>query len=294
MADAIPGPPAYLPNVVDWKVFLTDYPPGTRGSVDGAVEEVGTDGRPKISVPELQLECDGTCQGMSYCGGVIRGVGELFPGPGRQQAWDAVLYYCCRKCRAPVKSYAVRVEGDDSVLRTVPTPTAAKLAEWPPFCFRTPSKVNSLIGPDRAFFFKGRKAESDGLGVGAFAYYRRIVEDQKNRLLDEIIRVARRTNARPETISRLEAAKAESQFSKAVDMVKDAVPQSLLIKGHNPLTLLHSALSRNLHRASDAECLQVARDIRVILFELADRLGQALKDERELNDALARLLTADS
>lgn len=126
--------------------------------------------------------------------------------------------------------------------------------------------------------------------MGAFAYYRRSVEGQKNRLLDEIIRVARRTNAPSEAISRLEAAKKETQFSKAVDMVKGAVPQSLLIKSHNPLTLLHSALSRNLHGASDEECLKVAHDIRVVLFELADRLGQALKDEQELNDALSRLL----
>ena len=38
------------------------------------------------------------------------------------------------------------------------------------------------------------------------------------------------------------------------------------------------------------ECLKVAHDIRVFLFELADKIGQALKDDREINDALARLL----
>jgi hypothetical protein len=193
-----------------------------------------------------------------------------------------------------VKSYAIRVQGDESTLRSLPTADMAKLTEWPAFSFLTPSRVNSLIGPDRELFFKGRKAEADGLGVGAFAYYRRILEDQKARLLGEIIRVARKTNAPAEAIARLEAAQGETQFSKAVDMVKDAVPTSLLLKGHNPLTLLYAALSRNLHGASDEECLKVAHDIRIILFALADKLGQALKDEQELNDALSRLLNAGS
>ncbi len=294
MADATPPPAASLPSVVEWRRFLTDYPPGTRASVEGVTVKLNPVGRPTISAPDLQLYCDGVCQGLSYCEGEVRANGLLFPGPGQQKAWDAILYYCCQKCRTPVKSYAIRVQGDESTLRSLPTADMAKLTEWPAFSFLTPSRVNSLIGPDRELFFKGRKAEADGLGVGAFAYYRRILEDQKARLLGEIIRVARKTNAPAEAIARLEAAQGETQFSKAVDMVKDAVPTSLLLKGHNPLTLLYAALSRNLHGASDEECLKVAHDIRIILFALADKLGQALKDEQELNDALSRLLNAGS
>jgi hypothetical protein len=206
---------------------------------------------------------------------------------------DAILCYACSKCQTPLKSYAVRLIGDKSALYGA-TVDAAKVGEWPPFSFQTPSKVVSLIGPDRDLFFKGRKAESEGLGVGAFAYYRRIVEDQKTRLFDEIIRVARRISSPPEVIAQLESAQLETQFSKAVDMVKDAIPQSLFINGNNPLTLLHRALSRNLHGASDEECLKVAHDIRIVLFELAESLGRALRDERELNDAVSRLLNPDA
>jgi hypothetical protein len=72
------------------------------------------------------------------------------------------------------------------------------------------------------------------LGIGAFAYYRRIIEDQKNRLLDDIIKVARRTNAPDEAIAALEAAKNEKQFHKAVEQVKDAVPSSLSSEGTTP------------------------------------------------------------
>jgi hypothetical protein len=72
------------------------------------------------------------------------------------------------------------------------------------------------------------------------------------------------------------------------------MPQILLINGHNPLTLLHSALSGGLHDQSDEECLALATSIRVIMTELAERLGQALKDEAELNAAVSQLLSANA
>jgi hypothetical protein len=286
MADV--SPTAYLPKDVDWREMLRDYPPGTRGSVRDAVQrsDIGT---PQIAAPELQLFCGNCSQEPSYCRGSVRAVGRFFPGPST--AMDAILAYQCRRCEAEVRSYAVRIITPDLPVKDIRTVDAAKLAEWPSFSPPTPSKLNSLIGPDRELFFKGRASESQGLGVGAFAYYRRIVEDQKRRLLDAIIEVARRTNVSTETINLLERAKSETQFSRAVDMVRDAVPPTLFIKGRNPLTILHAALSRNLHGASDAECLKDAHAVRVVLCEFAEKLGEALKDQRELDEAINRLQT---
>jgi len=137
---------------------------------------------------------------------------------------------------------------------------------------------------------KGRQCENHGLGIGAFTYYRRVVESHKDQILGEIIRVSKKLGAPPEKIKALENAQRETQFSKALASVKDALPPVLLINGQNPLTLLHRALSKGVHQLSDEECLQIAHDVRVVLVELADRLGQALKDEAELNAAISRLM----
>jgi len=84
---------------------------------------------------------------------------------------------------------------------------------------------------------------------------------------------------------------ATRQFSKAIDQVKSAIPQVLLIDGqHNPLTLLHTALSEGLHDHSDEECLEIAQDIRLVLTELAERASTALREEAELEKSVARLL----
>jgi hypothetical protein len=113
---------------------------------------------------------------------------------------------------------------------------------------------------------------------------------KKNRILDRIISVAEKLSSPSGSITALKQARVESQFSKSVELAKDAIPQSLLINGHNPLTLLHSALSAGLHDQTDERCLEIAHDIRVVLIELSDRLTQALKDERELTEALSRLM----
>ena len=62
------------------------------------------------------------------------------------------------------------------------------------------------------------------------------------------------------------------------------------VRGHNPMTLLYQALSDGLHAKTDGECLESAHDIRVVLFEFADRLGQALKDDAELVASIGRLM----
>ena len=156
----------------------------------------------------------------------------------------------------------------------------------------TPARLIKLLGPDRETFLKGRRCENQGLGIGAFAYYRRVVENQKNRILDEIIKVSKKINAPQEAINILEQAKLEIQFSKSLTLVKDSIPQILLINGSNPLTLLHSALSEGLHDKTDEHCLEIASSVRIILAELSDRLSQALKDEAELNLAVTRLMNS--
>ncbi len=166
---------------------------------------------------------------------------------------------------------------------------AVKYGEIPAFGPRVPPRVLELIHPNEAFFEQGLRAESQGLGIGAFAYYRRVVENQKDRLFEAIISAAQQTGVAPERIRKLEEAKASFQFTKSVKDFKQLIPDSLLIKGHNPLTLLHIALSGGLHNDSDEECLELARDIRAILTVLAEKHAQAIKSDDEILRAVKHL-----
>lgn len=73
--------------------------------------------------------------------------------------------------------------------------------------------------------------------------------------------------------------------------MKHGLPATLMINGqHNPLTLLHAALSEALHEHTDEGCLELAQNIRVVLTDLADRVSQALKEVSELDSAVAQLM----
>jgi hypothetical protein len=116
-----------------------------------------------------------------------------------------------------------------------------------------------------------------------------VVEDHKNNLIDEIIETCRKIPAAENLIPNLEEARRETQFSKAIKRIGDAIPDALRIDRHNPLTLLHQAISRDLHSASDEECLQAASAIRIVLTELSERVSQITRENSELKTALGKL-----
>jgi hypothetical protein len=267
------------PEVVPWVEFLQERPPGSTVHISGAVKLYDT-GYHELIIPELQLHCpEPTCNATMFFQSQDT-VSSL------TQNWvKRFLTYRCRNCNKYSKMFALAVKlvGDELC-------EAYKFGELPPFGPPLPARVLRLIQPDRELFLSGRRCENQGLGIGAFTYYRRVVENQWARLIDEIIKVAKAINSPQPTIAALESAKSEQQFSKAVKALKDAIPPALLINGHNPLVLLHGPLSQGVHNLPDEECLSLATSIRVVLVELAEKLGQALKDEKELSDAVTKLL----
>jgi hypothetical protein len=184
-----------------------------------------------------------------------------------------------------MKTYAI--EATQSVTEGIAE--VFKYGEDPPFGPPIPSKLISLIGPEKDYFLKGRRAENQGLGIGAFAYYRRVLESQKVRIIDEIIKAAKRLSAKEDILNELNQARSETRFHDALQKVKHALPQAIMLNGHNPLTLLHAALSEGLHAQTDEDCLALATKIRIIMAAFAERLSSALEDTAELNSAVAQL-----
>jgi hypothetical protein len=240
-----------------------------------------------VVTPEIQLYCPSdSCNGTRFYRS--RDENRVYLAG----VWNNdYITYQCANCRTQQKTFALAIfiETASNQPKEAQTVHCYKFGENPPYGPSTPARLISLIGPDRELFLKGRRCENQGLGIGAFVYYRRVVEEQKNRIIDEILKVAHVLSAPPDSILALKNAQKETQFSKAVEDIKEAIPQRLLIAGRNPLSLLHSALSMGLHSQSDEKCLELAKDIRLILAEMSELLGQALKDERELKVAVSRL-----
>lgn len=198
----------------------------------------------------------------------------------------------CRNCCSYRKIFLLSAEfrkwgnqiQDRAILRL------EKLVEYPTH-YRPASKQElSLLGSEREEFFKGLNCERSGLGAAAFLYYRRVVENRRGKIFDQIIKVLKDSpHSYVELIQELESAKSEGQFVKSIDKIKAAFPDSLLISGQNPLKLLYSALSEGVHELSDEDCLECAEDIRVVLLAMSERIDMLLSESKNINSAIARL-----
>ena len=267
--------------------FLESTPPNQRIHISDLVKVTGSSYGGYtyyVRTPEIQLHCDhDNCNGIRF----FRCISGENHNIYTSEFSFFYVTYICSNCQKVEKIFSLAAKVNDSGKGQG---ECYKFGELPTYGPPVASKLMKLIGPDRDEFLKGRRCENQGLGVGSFIYYRRVVENQKNRILGEIIKVANKIGTSQSNIEILEKAIEETQFTKALDMAKNAIPESLLINGHSPIKLLHSALSEGVHALSDEECLEMASSVRIVLGELSERLAQALKDEAELTKALSSLM----
>jgi len=267
---------------IPFKTFLEEYPTGTLQRVSEFCEwRQGISSQPNLvrCAPQLRLYC-------KECDGIRNFMGGWEYGGSVSEERDDFLIYMCRDCgkykkHFCLKSLAIDDKKNGAVL---------KIGEYPSLHIKLPTNLSKLLGDDYSNFINGLKCERKGLGIGAYSYYRRVVENQKNSLLEEIKKVLIKLSAKQEMIPKIEQAISENQFSTAIDMVKESLPESLLIDGHNPFKLLHKALSIGIHDETDEKCLEIAHNIRMVLIDLAERIKLALSEQRELKSAVSSLL----
>lgn len=242
-----------------------------------------------INTPPLELHCDS-----DKCRGTRLFEYNLFPMhyeyceiESGSTSYDHVyIEYLCQNCKENLKSFAImpiKIHDDKK------TADIIKMAEYPFYGPNIPSRLISLIGPDRELFLKGLKCESQGLGIAAFSYYRRVIENQRDRIIDSISSTLAKTSTDMDAVTTLTGLKKQRQFSTSIDELKPYLPDGLLIEGHNPLSLLHKSLSIGIHELSDEECLACAHSIRVVLSELAKKLKALLSDNKDLKNAISLL-----
>ena len=234
----------------------------------------------KLETPDIRLHCPTEiCSGVRVfeCPNSSKHSHDSFPE-------DVFLTYTCRNCKRGFKTYALRVQSEEGK-----SGSAVKYGEMPAFGPPLPARLLNMVGADGDLLRKGRRTENQSLGIGAFAYYRRVVENQKDRLLEEIRKAAVRLRADQELLDKIDLAIKETRFSKALDLVKGAIPDGLKVQGENPLKLLHKALSKGVHELNDEECLERAQALRVVLTELVSNIAHILKDDREVKAAVKTL-----
>lgn len=265
-------------------ISLSDFLENTSSQVVSQVSVIWgskcTGGR-YLKMPEIKIHCDHeNCMGIRtfIC----------------QESGEEVFYrnslfvaYRCGNCRDKTKLYALLFKGSAGVEII----TAYKYGEYPKFGERVPNRlIRYMNDDDKELFFKGIACQNHGQGMAAVAYYRRVVENIKNEVFDRLIEACKTQGANDEIIAELENASKQTQFNDAVSKIKHTLPAGLMIDGHNPIVVLHKALSINLHNKSDKECLENAILARTVLVDLVERIHLVKAENNDLKNALSKLM----
>ena len=270
---------------IKFEDFLSNYPPGEVQAIGNLGVIRSPSSTPILIKPRLKLFCPN-----SVCSGVRFFDSYQTKKVTLSEKWSRIfLHYSCANCRTHSKIFAIMARWNTDI----DDGEAIKVGEWPPFGPKVSARVISILGEDKDLFLMGRRAEIQGLGIGALAYYRKVIENQKDHIIDEIIRVVRRTGSPEPHIQKLKSAKMEKRFKEAVELISDALPQALLINGYNPLALLDQALSKGSYADNDTDALKLATALRRILSELAERVVRALEDQTDLDEAVNFILQHD-
>ena len=210
------------PETLSFANFLQSVPPGAVRTISDLFEYSIVRGDWLLSTPNTQLHCS-----TETCRGVRIFEGSAFRGPhARGDSKNYFLTYTCRNCKKGFKTYPLLVHQEQDQAGS-----AVKYGEMPAFGPPLPARLLNMVGGDGALLRKGRRAENQSLGIGAFAYYRRVVENQKDSLLEEFRKAAVRLGADQELLDEIKRAREQTQFSEALKLVKDAIPDGLKVQG---------------------------------------------------------------
>ncbi len=164
-----------------------------------------------------------------------------------------------------------------------------KVGQDPPWDISVDPTLENFLGDRTGFYKKGLICESQSYGIGAFSYYRRIVEEIIDDLLDSIADFIG-DDDREGYLQALKKAKKTHITQHKIDLVKDLLPPILRPSNMNPLSILHTVLSKGVHQDSDESCLELAEQIRKSLEFLVTHIATTQTARTKYSDGMRRLL----
>lgn len=264
-----------MPN----KTFLEEYPLYRKFKV-GAMART-TDDLPKV---RLNMACP-TCQSDQ----TFLMTNEFWENCGYSNfPVEGLVFrtvYLCSHCQTFERVFYIAADKQRQWIM--------KVGQFPAWEIHGDPQIEKLLGKHADHYRKGLVCESQSYGIGAYGYYRRIVEKIIDELLNEISQLLT-----GEELNAFEGALAKTKKTivaqEKIELVKDLLPPILRPDGMNPLAVLHSSLSEGLHAESDEICLDQAVIIREVLLFLVNQVAASKAAAKSFTDGMRKLLEKKS
>ena len=195
------------------------------------------------------------------------------------------MRYRCTHCSHFEREFFVKISDDwESIM---------KVGQFPAWDIKGNNDIEKLLGEHSSYFKRGLICESQGYGIGAFAYYRRIVEEIIDSLLDQISNLLS-GEEKQKYADALAKTKTTRVTAEKIELVKDLLPPILRPNNMNPLSTLHEVLSEGLHADADERCVQLAEAVRNVLVFLTNQIEVSTAAGKSFTESMKGLLDKKS
>ena len=191
--------------------------------------------------------------------------------------------FTCVSCGRSKREYHVEQIVDEKTIRL------QKYGERPRKRLARDPVLQRFLNDDLDNYEKAVDCLSDGYGVAAFAYFRRVVENNINGLLDLVQEDAQSSGADPEVVAALAELRKNSPMNKKIRIANRALPEHLKLDGQNPLAKLYQVLSEGVHRLPEEECLNKAKATSECLAYLVSELASRKKNRTRFKNMVGGL-----
>jgi hypothetical protein len=242
----------------------------------------------QIDFPNVNLECGVCGQVQTFKPVFIKGslIGAEYIARleqdhkvARQMALP--LIYKCANCENPYYAFLIQIDKVNGCF--------IKFGQYPRRKVKIDKALEKALGEEKDNYRKGLECEGEGYWIGAYAYYRRIVEAIIGKLLVDLQKIIPE-DRQSEYNEALNKIKKEVVASKKIEIVKELLPDSLRPGGHNPLGILYGALSGGIHEYDEDKCSELAPQIKKVLEYLIKVLHTHKTESREFKDSMGNLL----
>lgn len=193
-----------------------------------------------------------------------------------QEPKEKLIYheFKCVSCKSAKRGYFVNQIVTDTIV------TFEKVGEMPRQKLERDKQLEKFFADDSDNYHKAVVCIANGYGVAAFAYMRRIIENNIEKLLELISEEIASNDSDQGLIKSLSELRNESPMSDKIKIANKALPSYLKPDGLNPLGRLYQQLSEGVHSLPDDECLKKASSLKACIKFLISELSSR-KHHRE-------------
>jgi hypothetical protein len=164
-----------------------------------------------------------------------------------------------------------------------------KVGQSPPWSIDIDREIADRLGEDVELYKRGLICLSQGYGLAACTYFRRLLEARVDSILELLESFLATDTAAHDQAKEVAEIRKGKVADRKLEQASPYVPPSLLVEGVNPIRLLYEQLSVGVHGLDEEQCSELAAEISETLVYVLSELARAVSSRDRFIDRVREI-----